>query len=112
MDTILIVCGAGASSTFLASRMRSLARTRGIELSITAASDSDLADHLSFVDVLLVGPHLAPRYSSLSAQASDAGAASLLLPATAFGTGGAEAALDAALELLTPPITNEGILHG
>jgi len=112
MDTILIVCGAGASSTFLASRMRSLARGRGLELSITAASDTELDDHLAFLDVLLVGPHLAPQYAALSTRATDAGAAAFLLPSTAFGPGGAEAALESALELLTPPITNEGILHG
>jgi PTS system cellobiose-specific IIB component len=55
MTTILIVCGAGASSTFLASAMRTLAQSRGIQATIHAASDDDLDSRLPFADVVLVG---------------------------------------------------------
>ena len=36
MDMILVVCGAGASSTFLASRMRALATERGLDITARA----------------------------------------------------------------------------
>ncbi len=67
IKTILIVCGAGASSTFLASRMRAIARTRNAPFAIEAASDIDLAPRLACVHLLLVG-HTSPPPSMRSAR--------------------------------------------
>lgn len=94
MKTVLIVCGAGASSTFLASRMRTLAKTQNLPVVIEAASDIDLDSRLAHVDVLLVGPHLAAAYDGLHAKARGFGVSAALLPPTAFGPGGAEHAFD------------------
>ncbi len=116
MATILIVCGAGASSTFLATRLRSLAAIRGLDLAVQAASDSDIEARLESIDVLLVGAHLAPAFDRLNARAMQSGVAAALLPSTVFGQGGAEAALDLALGLAArPPCIphpNEGNGHG
>lgn len=101
METVLIVCGAGASSTFLASRLRSLAKSRGLELLATPASTSDLRAHLHTSTVLLVGPHLADSFATLSAEAAEFGVPVALLPPTAFGPGGAEQALDLIETLVT-----------
>lgn len=101
METVLIVCGAGASSTFLASRLRTLAKKRGLDLTATAASVSDLRPHLHTSSVLLVGPHLADSFSSLETEAAVFGVPALLLPATAFGPNGAEHALAAIDEVRT-----------
>ncbi|NQX29607.1 hypothetical protein HQQ81_19860 [Microbacteriaceae bacterium VKM Ac-2854] len=100
MRKILIVCGAGASSTFLAHRMRAGARTRGIEATIRAETLASLADSLAGVDVVLVGPHLADRFDGISREAARVGTAVALLPEDAFGASGAEAALDTVEELL------------
>ena len=94
MHTVLIVCGAGASSTFLASRIRAIAKSRGIELGVQAASTSDIRPFLHTSTVLLVGPHLATSFAALQAEASEFGVPSALLPATAFGPSGAEDAFD------------------
>ena len=94
MQTVLIVCGAGASSTFLASRLRAIAKSRGIELGVQAASTSDIRPFLHTSTVLLVGPHLATSFAALQAEASEFGVPSALLPATAFGPSGAEDAFD------------------
>ena len=117
MNTVLIVCGAGASSTFLASRMRAIAASRHVAVSVTAASDADLDLYLAGVDVLLVGPHLAPSFESLRQRASKHGVAAALLPATAFQAGGAEAAFDLIAGLIPtgqPVVTTltEGASHG
>lgn len=101
MHTVLIVCGAGASSTFLASRLRSIAKSRGIELSVQAASTSDIRPFLHTSTVLLVGPHLATSFAALEAEASEFGVPSALLPATAFGPSGAEQAIDLVGTLVT-----------
>ena len=114
MDTILVVCGAGASSTFLASRMRSLAKDRGLtHITARAASNLDIDSRLSDARVLLVGPHLAADYSKLESAAAAQDVAAALLPSTAFGPTGAAAALDLALSLMhESPTANEGSTHG
>ena len=94
MQSVLIVCGAGASSTFLASRMRAVAKARGIELSLQAASTSDIRPFLHTSTVLLVGPHLASSFDALRDEAALFGVPSVLLPPTAFGPSGAEQAID------------------
>ena len=94
MQSVLIVCGAGASSTFLASRLRSLAQSRGLDLTVSASSDTELRPRLHTTTVLLVGPHLEPSFADLQAEASAFGIPAALLPPTAFGPGGAEHAID------------------
>ena len=109
MDMILVVCGAGASSTFLASRMRALATERGLDLTARAASNLDLASRLPDARVLLVGPHLESSFVELAAEAAEYSVPAALLPSTAFGPQGATDALDQALALLST--TTEGTPH-
>ena len=97
MHRVLIVCGAGASSTFLAHRLRAAARGRGVEITVAASSTEGLAGRLGEVDVLLVGSHLAAQLDELTRLADAAGARSALLPDTVFGPRGEEAALDLVL---------------
>jgi PTS system cellobiose-specific IIB component len=105
MDMILVVCGAGASSTFLASRMRLLATERGLDLTARAASNLDIDSRLGDARVLLVGPHLASAFPELEATAATHSVPAALLPSTAFGPDGAAAALDQAVALLSDRTT-------
>ncbi|MGA1837578.1 PTS sugar transporter subunit IIB [Herbiconiux sp. 11R-BC] len=100
MEKVLIVCGAGASSTFLALRLRGVARARGLDLTIEAATRADLDERLAATDVLLVGPHLAEQFDDLLDLASAKGVQAALLPGTVFGPEGAEEAADLIEELL------------
>lgn len=95
---ILIVCGAGASSTFVALRVRKTAAARGLEVSVAAGSDADLSSALGGIDVLLVGPHLEDRLAGIRAQMDAHGVALGLLPATIFQERDGAVALDLALE--------------
>jgi len=111
MQSVLIVCGAGASSTFLASRMRSIAKARGLDLAVSASSDSEVRPRLHTTSVLLVGPHLEPSFAALQAEAAVFGIPAALLPPTAFGPGGAEHAIDivgSLLSLAPAPTTSTG----
>jgi len=101
MTTILIVCGAGASSTFLASRMRAIAASRGESVTVQAASDDDIDSRLPAADVLLVGSHLASSFDTLRTRAAGFGVPAGLLAATTFAPGGAEAAYDLFSSLTT-----------
>lgn len=59
MRTVLLICGGGASSGFMAANMRKAAKKRGAEVAILARSESELDDYIEKIDVLLIGPHLA-----------------------------------------------------
>jgi PTS system cellobiose-specific IIB component len=109
MDLILVVCGAGASSTFLASRIRSLATERGLDLTARAASNLDVSARLGDATVLLVGPHLEADFPELQAEAAGHSVPAGLLSPTAFGPEGATDALEQALVLLNA--TNEGSVN-
>ena len=94
---ILVVCGAGASSAFVAHRVRRTGEDRGLELTVHAGSESDLPSSLDTVDVLLVGPYLAPRYEKIRAQAITRGVGVALLPDTVFASQNGDEALDLAI---------------
>ena len=70
MVRIIVVCGAGASSTFVAHRIRRAAAARGIEVRATATSESQLDQALADADVLLVGAHLGDRLDLLRERAA------------------------------------------
>lgn len=58
MIKVMLVCGGGASSGFLATSMRKAARKSGITMDIFARSESEINSFKDEIDVLLVGPHL------------------------------------------------------
>lgn len=55
---ILIVCGSGASSGFMAANMRKAATARGLDVSVVARGESEIENYIEDIDVLMVGPHL------------------------------------------------------
>ncbi|MGB7594378.1 MAG: PTS sugar transporter subunit IIB [Erysipelotrichaceae bacterium] len=55
---LLIVCGSGASSGFMAANMRKAATARGLDISIVARGESEIENYIEDIDVLMVGPHL------------------------------------------------------
>ena len=61
MNKILIICGSGASSGFIAQNIRKAAKSKGLEISVKAVSDTELDDYLPGYDLVLVGPHLKHR---------------------------------------------------
>lgn len=56
---VLLVCGSGASSGFMATNMRRAAIDRGMEIELKARSESEIENYIDEIDVLMVGPHLA-----------------------------------------------------
>jgi cellobiose PTS system EIIB component len=94
---ILVVCGAGASSAFVAHRVRHTGELRGLTLTVAAGSESDLPGSLGPIDVLLVGPYLAPRYEKIRTQAIKLGVGVALLPDTVFASQNGDEALDLAI---------------
>jgi cellobiose PTS system EIIB component len=95
---IIVVCGAGASSTFIAHRIRRAASNRGIEVRANATSESQLDAALADADVLLVGAHLVDRIGGLRERAAAASVPLAILTSEAAAAPDGEDALDIALE--------------
>lgn len=64
--TIMLCCGAGMSSGFLAQKTRQAAKKQGIEAKVDARSESAVEQYAEDIDVLLIGPHCAASYKNLS----------------------------------------------
>jgi PTS system cellobiose-specific IIB component len=56
---ILVICGAGASSTFVAQRLRRAAEAAGLDWETAAGTAQSVT--ASSADLILVGPHLKDR---------------------------------------------------
>jgi PTS system cellobiose-specific IIB component len=94
---VLVICGAGASSTFVSHWMRAAAAARGQRLVVTASSTSALADDAIGADVVLVGPHLAGQYDAILAELGGLDVSVALLPESVITQRSGDAALDLAL---------------
>jgi PTS system cellobiose-specific IIB component len=81
---ILVVCGAGASSTFVAQRINKAARTRKLAYAATATNEAALADELESSDLVLLGPHLAPALEQITGLAAPHGVQVVLLDVDVF----------------------------
>ena len=76
---IQVICGAGASSTFVAARLRRAAAAAGSVWEV-AAAPLDAVD--AFADVVLLGPHIADRREEIGRRAPRARI--IVLPEDAF----------------------------
>jgi cellobiose PTS system EIIB component len=81
---ILVVCGAGASSTFVAQRVRHAAHDQGLPYTAFAGTELSLPIDLDAADVVLVGPHLAHALPRIERDAALRGTTVVLLPADIF----------------------------
>lgn len=61
MKKILLVCGAGMSTSLLVTKMKEVAKQRGIDVEIDAASFSTIDSEITGADVLLLGPQVSFR---------------------------------------------------
>ena len=91
---ILVVCGAGASSTFVAQRVRQAAQARSLDYTAYAGTEASLAIDVDSSDVVLVGPHLAPEMDRIRRAVAAHGAVAVLLPDDVFSDRTGERTLD------------------
>lgn len=55
---ILLVCGSGASSGFMATNIKKEAKKQNINCSVIARSQSEVDSYIDEINVIMVGPHL------------------------------------------------------
>lgn len=59
MENVLLVCGSGASSGFMATNLRKAVKSRGLNIGVKASSESQIENYIEDIDAIMVGPHLA-----------------------------------------------------
>ncbi|UWI43070.1 PTS sugar transporter subunit IIB [Lactobacillus paragasseri] len=65
MLRILLACGIGASTGFMAANMRKVAKKKHLDVEVHAVSKSQVMEYADKIDVLLLGPHFSgevPKY--------------------------------------------------
>lgn len=81
---ILVVCGAGASSTFVAQRLRRAAEAAGLDHEAVAVSRSALAARIGDAELVLIGPHLTDEVDDIRADAAGFDIPVIVLPEDVF----------------------------
>lgn len=77
---VLLCCGAGFSSGFLAQKARQAAKKGKIDMTIEARSESVVSEYMDKMDVLLVGPHYASAVPKLKEECEPHGIQVDLIP--------------------------------
>ena len=98
---VLIVCGAGASSTFVAQRLRRAATARDLDVTPIPSSAAAAPDLIPGFDVVLAGAHLAEAVDALRLVAEAHGVPVLVLEDAARQDG--DELLDTTLAAVAAP---------
>lgn len=61
---IMLVCAGGMSSGFVAQAMRRAAKKENIDANIFARGESEIAQYINKIDVLLISPHFTALLSN------------------------------------------------
>ncbi|WP_313184667.1 PTS sugar transporter subunit IIB [Lacrimispora sp.] len=83
---VLLCCGAGFSSGFLAQKARQAAKKRKLDMSIDARSESVVSEYANKMDVLLVGPHYEGALAKLKEEYEPLGIKVKLIPSVIYST--------------------------
>lgn len=96
---VLLVCGSGASSGFMAANIRKAAAGRGLDIAVTARSEAEIENYIDDIDCLLIGPHLAYLLDEVDEIVGDADVTVGLMKPEYYATLDGEKALDHMLSL-------------
>lgn len=94
---ILLACGSGASSGFLAQNIRKAAKKKGVEVTVKAVSDTQIEDYLKEIDILLIGPHLKHRFVEIESMVAPHGVIAMLVNQDSYAVLDGEAVLNEVL---------------
>lgn len=93
MKKVLLICGTGASSGFMAKNVRKAAKEKGKDVEVKARSDSELDEYIEEIDLLLVGPHLKYMLEDLKKEAKPYNVPVEIIQEEAYGSLDGEAVL-------------------
>lgn len=91
---VLLVCGSGASSGFMAANMRKAASEKGYDLTINARGESEIENYIDDIDVLMIGPHLEYILDEIDEYIGDAEVVAILMKPEYYSTLNGEEAIN------------------
>ncbi|GGG03522.1 PTS lactose transporter subunit IIB [Paenibacillus albidus] len=94
MLNVLLICGSGASSGFMAANIRKAAKKRNLNMDIKARGEAEIENYINDIDALLVGPHLAYIMDDINELTKGTDVKVLLMKSSYYSTLDGEAALD------------------
>ncbi len=97
---ILLCCGAGMSSGFLASNARKAAKKKNLDVTVNAHSQSEVSDYWNCIDILLLGPHLAAEREIYKKMGEPYGIPVEVIPASVYASLDGEKLIEFAVEAL------------
>lgn len=95
---VLLCCGAGMSSGFLASNARKAAKKQKVNATVEARSFSEANEYMSSIDVLLLGPHYATELNNFQVKAEPFGVKVAVIPQNIYAALDGAALLDLAIK--------------
>lgn len=95
---VLLVCGSGASSGFMAANIRKAAAGRNLEIDVKARGESEIENYVDEIDALMVGPHLAYILEEVNEYVGDYPVKVILMKPEYYSTLNGDKALDHLLE--------------
>ena len=101
------MCGAGASSGFMAQAMRKAAKDQGLEdIDVIARSEAEMVNNLKDTDLVMFGPHLAYKKDALAKDLEQYNVPFTFIDKDAYGSIDGAATLKQALYVLkdTKPV--------
>lgn len=96
---ILLACGIGASSGFMAASMRKVAKDQGLDVKVNAVSKSEIMDYADKIDVLLLGPHFASEVPAIQEQVASHGVKVMAIDPDYYASLDGEGILEDAIDL-------------
>lgn len=81
---IMLCCGAGISSGFLATAAQKAAKKAGVKAVVKARSHSDVGNYMDSVDILMVGPHYKMELPTFEKMAAPHGVPVVLIPENVY----------------------------
>ena len=100
MKKILLACGMGASSGFLANAVRKTAKKKGLEVECKAVSDTDIMTYAKDYDIIMLGPHIAYKLEEVRSTAGALGKKVAVISKDAYAMLDGASVLESALKEL------------
>lgn len=100
MIRILLACGIGASSGFMAANMRKIAKKKGLGVKVNAVSKSQVMEYAGEIDLLLLGPHFSSEVPKYQEELKDNNVMVMAIDPDYYASLDGESILEEALEKL------------
>jgi PTS system cellobiose-specific IIB component len=100
MKNILLCCAAGMSTSLLVTKMKKSTENMGIESKIWAVAIEDLENHLNEADVVLLGPQIRYKLSTVKKICSEKNVPVDVINTMDYGSMNGEKVVNHALKLI------------